>query len=168
MSVQDPIPMIEVIHVEPAPPTPEELAEAEAAKIQAMSEGVEKDSRSFVFMEKRFRLADKVGLMPLMKFAHLASKGMDTDDDYMVAMAAIYAMIRDVIHPEEWEAFQDHATETKAGEEELLGVVREAVEIMTARPTRPDSDSSASPPDSTPNSTDTRWEGLVPVGGSPE
>jgi hypothetical protein len=165
MAVHD-MPTIEVITVEP---TPAEKAEAEATAIQAMSEGVEKpEGRHFEFMGKTFRLADKVGLMPLMRFAHMASNGMDTDDDFMGAMAAIYDMIRDVIHADQWAAFQAHAVETKANEEQLLGVVQQAVEIMTARPTEPGSVSSPSAQPSTPSSTDVLSQrraamGLVPV-----
>jgi hypothetical protein len=165
VAVQD-LPTIEVISV---PETAAEKNEAEATAIQAMSEGVETPTgKHFEFMGKTFRLADKVGLMPLMRFAHMASSGMDTDQDFMTAMAAIYDMIKDVIHEDEWAAFQQHATDTKANEDQLLGVVQQAVEIMTARPTEPGSDSSPSARPSTPPSTDTLSQrraamGLVPV-----
>jgi len=164
MSVQN-LPTIEVIEV---PETKAEAAEAEASEIQAMSEGVEKPGKHFTFMDKEFRLAEKVGLMPLMRFAHMASSGMDTDQDFMVAMASIYTMIKDVIHEDEWAIFQQHAIDTKAGETELLGVVHQAVEIMTSRPTEPDSDSSQSAQQSMPPSTATLSQrradmGLTPV-----
>jgi hypothetical protein len=168
MSVQE-LPQIEVIQVPETPePSKADQAEADATDIQAMSEGVKKTGKTFEFMGKEFRLAEKVGLMPLMRFAHMASTGMDTDDDFMVAMATIYEMIQDVIHEDQWAAFQQHAIKTKAGEEDLLGVVHQAIEIMTARPTKSDSDSSHSAPQSTQPSTDTLSQrraelGLTPV-----
>ncbi len=169
MTVKE-LPTIEVITVPESTGvdmTKADRAEAEAAEIQAMSEDVP-TGREFEFMGKKFRLADKVGLMPLMRFAHMASSGMNTDDDYMAAMSAIYEMIRDVIHEPQWMEFQQHATATKAGEEDLLAVVHRAIEIMTARPTKSDSDSSPSASPSTRPSTVTRSQraaelGLVPV-----
>jgi hypothetical protein len=141
--------------------------EADAAEIQAMSEG-SKAGNEITFMGDQFPLADRIGLMPLMKFAHMAAGGMDTDDDFMIAMDTIYTMIRDCIHPDHWARFQDHATITKAGEEELLAVVHQSIEILTARPTQPGTDSSVSSPANTQPSTASRSDrasalGLVPV-----
>jgi len=168
MAVQS-LPTIEVIEVpEAVNLSKADAAESEASEIQAMSEGVAKPGKHFTFMDKEFRLAEKVGLMPLMRFAHMASTGMDTDEDFMTAMASIYEMIKDVIHEDEWPSFQQHAIDTKAGETELLSVVSQAVEIMTSRPTEPGSDSSQSAQQNTQPSTATLSErraamGLTPV-----
>jgi hypothetical protein len=88
---------------------------------------------------KRFRIADKVGLMPLLKFA--AFSDMSTNDSR--ALGAMYAMLRDCIHPDDWRAFEDHATDTKADADDLLDVITKAIEAIAARPTKPSPVSSA-------------------------
>lgn len=154
--------------------TPEEIAEDEATRIQARSEGVDlitdntedrkKLARRVEFEGKEFGIADKVGLMPLMEFAYHANSGIDTSD--MGALAAIYEMLKDCIHPEEWDKFRAHAKHVKAGAEELMPVVQQTVELLTARPTSPESDSSSPSRQMSPSLTDTssgQREGLVPV-----
>lgn len=150
--------------------TPEEIAEDEATRIQARSEGVDvitdgkKLARRVEFEGKEFGIADKVGLMPLMEFAYHANSGIDTSD--MGALAAIYEMLKDCIHPEEWDKFRAHAKEKKAGAEELMPVVQQTVELLTARPTSQESVSSSPSRQMSDSLTDTssgQRDGLVPV-----
>ena len=94
---------------------------------------------------KGFRVANKVGLMPLLRFAHLAAGGADTAD--MAALESMYDLLRGVIHDDDWAAFQDHASVVRADQDDLLEAVRDAIEVMTARPTVRPSDSSDGPPD---------------------
>ncbi len=63
--------------------------------VQAQAEGAS-TAETVEFCGATFRVAPKVGLMPLLKFAHSASKGISDED--MDGMAAMYAMIRDCIH----------------------------------------------------------------------
>ena len=63
--------------------------------VQARDEGVTTGSH-IDFLGQRFRLAESVGLMPLMQFAQAAKRGVDTDD--MDGLAAMYVVIRDCIH----------------------------------------------------------------------
>lgn len=178
------------VQVEQVPDTrtPEEIAEDEATRIQARSEGVDlitdntedgkKLARRVEFQGKEFRIADKVGLMPLMEFAYHANSGIDTSD--MGALAAIYEMLQDCISqdqdvnpatgkpegPTEWDRFRAHAKQVKAGAEELMPVVQQTVELLSARPTSPESDSSSPSRQMSPSLTDTssgQREGLVPV-----
>jgi len=90
---------------------------------------------------REFRVAEKMGLMPLLRFAHFARSGADTGD--MEAMASMYDVLRAAIAEEDWEVFQQHAMDTRADITELLGAVKEAISVMTARPTNPPSDSSS-------------------------
>lgn len=53
--------------------------------------------RTVEFMGERFRIADKIGLMPLLKFAAFAD--VTTSDPR--ALGAMYAMLRDCIYPGE-------------------------------------------------------------------
>jgi len=165
--------------------TPEQLAEDEAIRVQAMTEGVEviKDgitlARRVTFMSKEFRIADKVGLMPLMEFAYHANSGMSTGD--MEALVAIYEMLRDCIPdddapvdeqgektgPSEWDRFRAHAKAKKADAEDLMPVVQQTVELLTARPTSQESDSSPlsqTMPDSLTDTSSGQREHLVSVG----
>lgn len=155
--------------------------EAAMREVQAAAEGLT-PLNSVEFMGARFRIADKVGLMPLMKFAAAADTGMDTSD--MAGLAAVYSMLKDAIDggspacgqcepcmttryairdargldsyedvdlaadggtpvPDcphydegEWRRFEQHAIATKAGAEEMLPVVQQAITVLSARPTR--------------------------------
>lgn len=123
------------------------------------------DGNSIEFMGKRFRIAEKIGLMPLLKFASAADSGLDTEDQR--GLAAMYAMLRDCIYagtpacgecPDckagrdtqckayekgDWGAFEDHAIETKADGDELFPVINQVIEIISGRPTQPQGGSSA-------------------------
>jgi hypothetical protein len=130
------------------PPDPD----AELAAIQGVVAGVappEPDAgavsgtavaaRTITLNGKKFRIADKVGLMPLLKFS--AFSDMTTSDSR--ALGAMYAMLRDCIHADDWRAFEDHATDSKADAEELLDVISTAIELISGRPTEPPAASSA-------------------------
>jgi hypothetical protein len=156
---------VEIEHV------PGDPAEDEAIMAQAMSEGVKlgkiagKLDRSVELMGKRFRIANKVGLMPLMEFAYYANSGADTGD--MGALVAIYEMLKDCIDSNEWEEFIKHAKRMKADADELMPVVQQTIELLTARPTKQDSDSSDPSPSTSESLTDNssgQMEGLTPVG----
>ena len=51
--------------------------------------------RTVEFMGRRFRIADRIGLMPLLKFSAFAD--VATGDPR--ALGALYAMLKDCIHP---------------------------------------------------------------------
>ena len=95
------------------------------------------------FEGKPFKVAPKVGLMPLMKFAKLAKQGVDASD--MDGLAAIYDLLRSVIADEDWDRFEDHAALVRADGDDLMAVVSQAVEVISQRPTARPSDSSDGP-----------------------
>ena len=82
--------------------------DAELAKIQGTVAGVEPSApaelevagkiitsdRTVEFMGRPFRIADKIGLMPLLKFSAFA----DVNVQDPRALGALYAMLRDCIH----------------------------------------------------------------------
>lgn len=90
---------------------------------------------------RTFRIAPSIGLMPLLRFAHAAKAGLDTDD--LEGMAALYDMISDCVHPDDWPAFMSYATVAKSEDEELMEFVSAAMEVITARPRKPRGSSSA-------------------------
>lgn len=154
----------------PEVPKPDDLVQ----KVQAAAEGAEvvDDGRSVEFLGARFRTADKVGLMPLMKFAMTARKGVESDD--LEGLAAMYSLIRDCVDqtrpqkavldedgepliqdgkpvteddgPSEWDRFEQHAIDSKAEAEDLFGVVSKVIEALSARKAPRPGDSSAGPP----------------------
>lgn len=82
--------------------------------------------------------------MPLMRFAHLAQKGIDSND--MDGLVAIYDLLRAVIADEDWRRFEEHASVTRADGDDLLAVVKQAMALISERPTVRPSDSSDGPP----------------------
>lgn len=148
--------------------TDRQLAQIQAAA--AKRDGAEitgtiaDDGQTIEFLGEKFRVADKVGLMPLLKFA--SASDMDTDDPR--ALSAIYQMLKDCIHPGtpacgkcatckagdeedcasydpgDWKDFEQHAIDTKADADELLSVVTKVMEVLSGRPTPPRDGSSAS------------------------
>lgn len=77
---------------------PDSVREQAVARLQGEVEGVPSRTSRVEFMGSSFRVASKVGIMPLMKFAAAADAGIDTSD--MAALSAIYAMLRDCIQGE--------------------------------------------------------------------
>ncbi len=102
------------------------------------------------FAGELFQVAEKVGLMPLMRFAHIADSGVDAED--MAGLAAMYDLLEQCIAEDEWQRFQRVATKARADGEQLMGVVKDAIEAITARPTGRPSDSSAGPTPTPPRS----------------
>jgi|SRR5215475_2490795 len=160
-----------------------EIIEDAEAEAQADFEGVPRPL--FVeFFGERYRLAGKVGYLPLLKFAYYAAIG--TDSASMQGMAAMYEMLQacfdrgqpcgtcDVctgdpgasppVRPsprlcltragDEWPRFEAHALDVNADDEELFAVVTAVIEQTSARPTRRRSDSSPPAPRTSPRSRD--------------
>jgi len=139
-----------------------QVADGEHAA-QAEIEGVA--TEQFVEFEgELFRLASRVSYLPIMKFAHYASKG--TDSASMQGLAAMYEMLRgcfdrgepcgkdecefcsagrerecETRKGDEWPRFQDHAIAVGADDEQLFAVVSDVLERVSARPTQPRSGS---------------------------
>lgn len=137
-------------------------------RVQAAVEGVPDRSRMVELKGAWFRIADKVGLMPLIRFAHAAGEDLSTAD--MEGLAALYDMLRDSIHEGtpctcgagdepggehldgctfdagDWKKFERHATRTKAEADDLLPVIQQVIEKVSARPTQPPGGSSSGRP----------------------
>jgi hypothetical protein len=133
-----------------------EIAGVTTHQVQAAVEGVpDIDDDKVEFMGERFRVAESVGLMPLLKFAHVSAKGVDSGD--MEGLAALYSMIRGCIDhkrpqreevddqgnvsyvdagPSEWDRFERHAIDNDAEDTDLMPVVQRAMEVISARPTK--------------------------------
>jgi hypothetical protein len=138
--------------------TPKDRAEFAAHQAQAEAEGVELDEK-VDFMGAQFKMADKIGLWPLIAFSMAQKRGDNVDP---ASLATIGVMVLDCLDKEEHERFGAHATEAKAGAEELMTLVQQVIEVVSARPTRPPGDSSAGRPTTSANSKElSLTEGMV-------
>lgn len=158
-------------------------ADVTAHDVQAAAEGVvqgEEEYDSVKFFGQKFRLAERVALMPLLAFANAGKRGMDSDD--MDGLAAMYSVIRSVIHrpplydehgqrqvdengrtlrdESEWNRFEALAEDELAEGEDIMDVVNQAMAIMSARPRKPREISSGS---SRPTSEKSRVVSSSPV-----
>jgi hypothetical protein len=159
--------------------------------VQAQAEGVVEDHDTIEFCGQKFRLAERVSMMPLLAFANASKKGLDSDD--MEGLAAMYAMIRSVIHrpalfdehgarqvdesgrplrdESEWRRFESLAEDEMVDGEDIMTVVNQAITVMSARPRQRRELSSGSSPQTSERSkdglsslaSDPRIAGLTPV-----
>jgi hypothetical protein len=81
---------------------------------------------------KSFRLSDSIGVMPLMEWA--ASRE-EADPQDAGQLLSIYRILQDLVDPEDWLAFKQHAREAKCGFTEVFAFQNAAMEALTARPT---------------------------------
>jgi hypothetical protein len=140
------------------------------ADVQAAVEAVPvlDDSNSLEFLGRRFRLAESIGLMALLKFAHSAKAGLTSDD--MEGLNAMYLLIRSCLDrsqvqtrnpetgepqfdpsgapvwdgPSQWELFEQHAIDENADGNDLSDLINRAIQVISSRPTKPRGGSSAS------------------------
>jgi hypothetical protein len=146
--------------------------------IQRATEGVVAldDTNSIEFMGERFGLAESIALMPLLKFAHSAKSGLNSDD--MEGLNAMYLLIRSCIDrsqvqavdpetgepqfdeaggpvwaaPSQWDRFENHAIETNADGDDLSELISRAIAVIAARPRKRRGASSASSPQTSESS----------------
>lgn len=116
---------------------------------------------------RAFGLAERVGLMPMILLAVVGKRGVDANAEE--GLVAIYEVLRDAIDPEDFDGFLEHAITTKADGDDLMAVIRSAVETMSARPTGSPNGSSAGRRTTSQSSkesssrTATPPDGMVPV-----
>lgn len=156
---------------------------------QADSEGLAgavEDGFDYVeFYGQKFRLAERIGIMPMIQFGNASKRGLDSDD--MEGLAAMYSLIRSVIHrppivddhgqrvvdengkavrdESEWQRFVDLAEDELAEGEDVMEFVNQAMEVMSARPRRRRELSSATSPQTSARSRD---DSSSPVSRAPE
>jgi hypothetical protein len=105
------------------------------------------------FQGERFHIAERVGLMPMMRFAVFAKKQMrqqaegheSTGEDEIESLAAAYQLLEQCLHPVDWERFVDHATLVHADMDEMMEFVGEVMAVVASRPTGRSADSSDGP-----------------------
>lgn len=95
----------------------------------------------FKFYGELFTVAERVGAMPLLRFAAVADGGAQAEE--MAGLAAMHELLRDCLAPGDWSRFQKVASDNKAEAEELMGVCGAVYEAITGRPTKRPSVSAA-------------------------
>lgn len=118
------------------------------------------------FCGERFTIADKIGLMPLMRFAKVGKAGVDSDS--LEGLVAMYDLLEQCLSPAEWQRFQDTADKHRADADELLAVVTKVFEVLSERPTSRPSDSSDGPSTDGANSTAEVSSALAQLRGRPD
>lgn len=107
-------------------------SEKDVAKLQAQVEGVTY-ANTLEYEKEQYKLADSMGHVPLMKFAHYAEGGVNAQD--MGALASFYEVLQDCIADEDWPRFERALIKNKATVEDLMPLMEKAIESITARPT---------------------------------
>jgi hypothetical protein len=102
------------------------------------------------WMGSSFKVADKIGILPLMEFARAAEDGMDTTD--MHALVTMYDMLQQCIDETDWSRWKQHALKVNTGPDEVFDVVKLSLEALTRRPTQRPFVSSDGPPTTNENS----------------
>jgi hypothetical protein len=78
-----------------------------------------------------FRLAEDVGIMPLMEWAASADRTVANAD----GLRAVYYVLQDAVHEDDWAEFRKFARENKIPATELLDFANAALEALAGRPT---------------------------------
>ena len=116
------------------------LGEFGAAKRDA---DPDREVDTFKFYGEEFTVADRVGAMPLLRFAAAAVSGADSAE--AEGLSAMHDLLRDCLPADDWRRFQQVAEENKADGDELLAISRTVYQAISGRPTRRPSDSSDGP-----------------------
>src|ERR1700751_211037 len=106
------------------------LAEATVEAVEGKVVG-SKEWDYVTLADKKFRLREKVGAMAMFKWS--AASELSSDDPR--ALGAIYALLKSLIHKEDWAKFEERALDEDQDAEDLLDVITNALEIISGRPT---------------------------------
>jgi hypothetical protein len=82
--------------------------------------------------KEKYRLREKIGAMAMFKWS--AASELSSEDPR--ALGAIYALLKSLIHKEDWRAFEEKALDEDFEAEELLDVITSALEAISGRPNK--------------------------------
>lgn len=86
---------------------------------------------TFKLMGAEYRLADKVGIWPLMQYCRAYESGADSEIGQRRLMASAHAILEDSLHPEDWPRFQEDMIVKKMDDilmvlDAVMGAIRAA------------------------------------------
>ena len=82
-------------------------------------------------VEREFMLAEHVGIMPLMEWA----ASSDSEVNGIEGLRAVYHVLQDTVHEDEWDEFRKFCRENKGEARDLLDFANSALEALAGRPT---------------------------------
>lgn len=81
---------------------------------------------------REFRIADNIGIMPLMEWAASVEQADPEDPSQLLAT---FRLLQDLVHPDDWLEFRAHTRLKKCNFDEFFAFQNAAMEALTARPT---------------------------------
>lgn len=105
------------------------------------------------FFDQAYRMADKSGKAPLLRYAKAVQGGLESST--VAGYAAMYDLLKSCLHPDEWDRWNQAADDNAADDEDLWAFITRVWEAQAARPTVRSSVSSGGPSSTEPNSTTT-------------
>ena len=114
------------------------------------------------FCGEQFRIGERVGMMPLMRYARMAKRAHELErsgqaasgEDELEAMDATLTLLEQCVHPDDWSRFERVTTAAGTGMDGYLEFAGQVMAAIAARPTGRSSDSSDGPRTIEPSSTD--------------
>jgi hypothetical protein len=100
-----------------------------------------------------WRLADEIGVIPLMMFARQANNGMDSND--LGALEVMFQLLQDCIHPDVFRRFINWGTQQKLQPDDIFQIVQLAWEAISGDPSGSASGSSPGSSTTSPSSNGT-------------
>lgn len=82
-------------------------------------------------VSRDFRLAEDVGIMPLMEWAAASDRDVASAD----GLRAVFYVLQDAVHEDDWAEFRKYAREHKAAATDMLEFANAALEALAGRPT---------------------------------
>lgn len=121
------------------------LGNGVARTVQGAVEGVGHEISDTVDFEGgTYKIADTIGIWPMMQFARAAESGVQLGD--YRALAALHAFLQDCFAPDEWGRFQEDMIAKKVADpDKLLTLATTVIEKVSSRPTKPPSVSLSEP-----------------------
>ena len=114
------------------------------------------------FLGEQFRVGERVGLMPMMRYARVAKRQMERQKsgaksdgmDEVESLDATLSLLEQCVHPDDWDRFEKHTTQQGAGQEEYMEFAGRVMALLADRPTGRPSDASGGPQTIEPSSTE--------------
>lgn len=116
------------------------------------------------FCGVEWRIGERVGLMPMLRYARVSKRAMQrqrnkSDDteaaglDLMEQYDATLSLLEQCVHPDDWDRFEEVTTEHGVDHEGYMEFAGRVMAALADRPTGRSSDSSDGPQTIEPSST---------------
>lgn len=92
----------------------------------------ENDGTKAPLCGKFFQVDTEQGLMPLMEWS---AANDSADPKNGPQLAALFYLLKDIVHPDDWDDFREHAKASKAKGPDFVKFQNAAAEVIAAVPT---------------------------------